>query len=167
MTSSLTLPLSSVPVEFIDTGLRLGFLVCMWVTVVLVVITAAGLVAMIRSDSDLGAGAFMIGLIATVVMAGIWAAVAFPFDYRYRHNYSLSGNVTSVSNVLDSASGDLTRTPVLVLDTLEIPVVVDDARAVSLEGRDVELRCTVGWNYQAADTYSCRIVSYGAPVKES
>jgi len=80
-----------------------------------------------------------------------------PFDGKYHHIYRVSGTVESVSNVLSESGGDLTRKPVVKLNSASQPVVIEDPRAVELTGRDVDLTCTVEWVYQAMDRYNCSI----------
>lgn len=76
--------------------------------------------------------------------------------------YQVTGLVESVSNTLDDATGDLTRTPVVSIDTVSAPLLVDDSRAVELEaGQEVAFTCTVQWYHLAADTYTCQVADWG------
>lgn len=156
--------MTGVPVEFVDVGIRLHLVILGWVAFALLVITALLVVALVRSKrEDTMNLEFSTGTAAvlTAALVIIWAICLVPFDARYHHLYEVKGNVTSVSNVLSEASGDLTRTPVIELDTVDRPIAMSDPRAVSLEGKDVVLTCEIGWNYRAADTYSCRIHTIG------
>lgn len=84
------------------------------------------------------------------------ALVAFiPYQWKYAQMYRVSGEVTRVSNVLQDASGQLTSVPVVELDSLPVPVEVENQRAVGLEGKDVTLTCTLNWRYAAADRLVC------------
>lgn len=53
----------------------------------------------------------------------------------------------------------LTRTPVITLSGVDRDITMNDPRSVNLKGKHVELTCSIGWNYQAADEYSCKIYS--------
>lgn len=100
-----------------------------------------------------GAG---IGSLGVLALLG-WVGALIPFDGKYHHIYRVTGEVTSVSNVLSESGGDLTRTPVLTIEGLDRDVTVDDPRAVNLGGKTVDFTCSIGWHYQGADTYNCRI----------
>jgi len=147
-----------IPDQFVDVGVAIHLLGLGWGALALLVI--AGLFTWFYLSSGggelSGLGAVLTGLFGAVVGL-IWIAVLIPFDGRYHHVYAVEGTVVSVSNVLDTASGDLTRTPVVELDSVDVPLVVDDPRAVELVGRDVTLLCRIGWNHLAADTYTCSI----------
>ncbi len=155
--------MNEIPTAFNEGGVKLELLIAGWTGVALLAIVALCIAAFIFNvlDEDVlffvGGMAALCGLIA----GGTWLIMLTPYDGKYHHYYTVSGEVTSVSNVLTEASGDLTREPVVTLDSLDRPLVIDDSRAVELEGRDVVLRCTIGWNYQAADSYSCRIIDFG------
>lgn len=152
--------IENVPAEFVDIGFRLHLIVLGAIVAALVVATILTTVALARSKKRDPEGlAFSAGTfgIATLIMGVIWLIVLIPFDGTYHHLYRVEGRIESVSNVLSEASGDLTRTPVVELSTVDRPIEVSDPRVVSLEGQDVVLTCKVGWHYQAADTYSCEI----------
>lgn len=100
-------------------------------------------------------GAFVGGLGVFALLG--WVGALIPFDGKYHHIYRVTGEVTAVSNVLSESGGDLTRTPVLTIEGLDRDVTVDDPRAVNLGGKTVDFTCSIGWHYQGADTYSCRI----------
>lgn len=80
-----------------------------------------------------------------------------PFNTKYHRLYGVQGTVISVSNVLSESGGELTRTPVVALDSLDSPLVINDPRAVNLMGKAVKLTCEIEWVYRAADRYSCLI----------
>lgn len=160
-----------MPDAFTETAVRLPILIAGWTTLALVVAVVVGIVLASTGDawsSRASVGEFLVifGGICGAIAVVVWFVMLIPFDGKYHHVYRVEGTVTSVSNVLSEASGDLTRQPVITLDSMTYPLVVDDPRAVTLDGRDVTLRCEVDWNYQAADSYVCRIISYGeAPAR--
>lgn len=145
--------------HFQDLGLQLHLVINFWVFIALVVV-AIGLFVM---DHFVGSDFDVTGLFAT--FATIFAVIALvvgvimlvPFQSKYHHLYRVTGTVTNVSNVLSESGGDLTRTPVITLDTVDRDITIDDPRAVNLKGKTVELSCSIAWNYQAADKYSCQI----------
>ena len=153
---------NTVPANFEQLGFTLGIQVCFWLTILCVVATAIAFVVSVRTydPGDFWFGIGCIAAVCAVIMALITAMFLWPFGSRFWYNYEATGHVTNVSNVITEASGDLTRQPVVTLDTLDRPVVIDDPRAVSLEGKDVTLRCQIEWHYQAADSYSCKIVDF-------
>lgn len=108
-----------------------------------------------------GTGAAVFGVIIGVTAALFLAIGLFPYNPGYWPMYRVEGTVTSVSNVLTEDGGDLSRVPVLTLDTFGQPITVDDPRAVTLEGKHVALRCDRQWVQQGMDRYSCAIQSVG------
>lgn len=113
-----------------------------------------------RYDAGEGAalGAILPGIIG-LITGVVWISMLVPFSSEYHHIYRVEGTVTSVTNTFQESSGELSSTPVLTLDTVDRPISMSDPRAVTLEGKDVTLTCAIGWNYQAADKYSCSIYS--------
>lgn len=97
--------------------------------------------------------------IVAIIPAVIWIGVLVPFSSEYHHIYRVDGTVTSVTNTFQESSGELSSVPVITLDSVDRPISMSDPRAVTLEGKDVTLTCAIGWNYQAADRYSCSIYS--------
>lgn len=156
--------MTTLPDAFTEGGIRLALLGLGWAALVLFALAAVCVfIAFMWFDAD--TSLWMVPALVCAIVgglcAGLWVFALVPFDSRYWHYYTVSGEVTEVSNVLSEANGDLTRQPVVVLDSVDRPLVVDDPRAVQLQGRDVTLRCTVEWHYQAADTYSCRVIDFG------
>jgi hypothetical protein len=152
---------------FVEQGVRLPLLILGWSTLALFVIAVICVVVEIRRENGEGGG-IVVAVACTaggLVCAVTWAFMMIPYDGKYQHYYEVQGHVDSVSNVLSDADGDLTRQPVLMIAGIDQPIVVDDPRAVSLQDRDVTLRCTVGWHYNAADTYECKIANYGTVVQ--
>jgi len=151
-----------IPEAFDVVGVRIELLITGWIGVALILIAVA-LAAMdyFFGWDELGfvAGIFSgaLGLVAGVV----WIIFMVPFSGEYQHIYRVDGRVESVSNVLTESSGDLTRTPVITLDTVDRSLTIDDPRAVNLAGKDVTLTCRIEWHYQAADRYSCDIYAIG------
>ncbi|HEY4598888.1 hypothetical protein [Corynebacterium sp.] len=108
-----------------------------------------------------GTGAAVLGVIIGGMAALFLAIGLFPYKPDYWPMYRVEGTVTSVSNVLTEDGGDLSRVPVLTLDTFDQPITVEDPRAVTLEGKHVALRCDRQWVQQGMDRYSCAIQSIG------
>lgn len=96
-----------------------------------------------------------ISLVCAGLMLIIASLMFIPYQWKYAEMYRVSGEVTRVSNVLQDASGQLTSSPVVELDSLDVPVEVNNQRAVGLEGKDVTLTCTLNWRYAAADRLVC------------
>lgn len=152
--------MNTLPEAFLENGVRLSLLLLGWGALACLVVGGILLAWGIMRDMD---GPFFTGLciiICGVIATGIWLVDMFPYDGKYQHYYSVEGTVEKVSNVLAEADGTLTRQPVIELDNVERPLVVDDPRAVTLEKEDVTLRCVIEWHYKAADTYQCKIVQY-------
>lgn len=158
--------MNTLPEAFTEIGVTLDLLITGWSALGLLIL--GGLVILagmtgwdgsLRRDVAVPVGGFLV--VASAAVALIWVILLIPFDGKYHHYYAVEGRVTEVSNVLSEANGDLTRQPVITLDSVDRPLVIDDPRAVQLLDRDVTLRCWVDWHYAAADTYDCRIVAFG------
>ena len=89
----------------------------------------------------------------------VTAFVAFPYDTKYWKDYRATGTVTQVSNVFENASGEVTGAYVVSLDSLDRPVTLSDPRAVRLLDKQVDLTCTISYEYRAQDRYLCRIAN--------
>lgn len=141
--------------NFTVIGYQLPIIILFWISVFFAVLIIAALVGCMRGKEPYG---FLIACIgfgsAALLILGI---TAFPFDGKYHKTYQVTGEVTAVSNVISDSGGDLTRTPVLTVEGIDRDITMSDPRAVNLKDKTVEFTCTVGWNYQAADTYSCKI----------
>lgn len=154
------------PELFTEVGFRLNLAILLVVVLVLGALTWWLVRRFKRADTDadvaecFAAGAIF-SAVLTVTILVVLLVVAFPWRPAYWKVYRVETTVLSVSNVISEASGDLTRTPVLEIEGVDRPVVMEDPRAVSLEGKDVTLTCRISWNYQAADTYSCDIYAIG------
>lgn len=155
-----TLRTETIPTEFVDLGLRLHIIILAVAVALLLAGTLLGAVALARTERRDPEGLLMFTFFAglvTAIVGIIFVVTLIPFRSAYHHIYRVEGRIEAVSNVISEANGDLTRTPIVELSTVDRPIAVDDPRVVSLEGRDVTLTCTVGWHYQAADTYACEI----------
>lgn len=110
-------------------------------------------------DYEINADGWLIPGWMTAVSAAIVTVVAaisgIPYDFKYAQIYRVSGEVLSVSNVFEDASGAITGEPVIQLDSLPVAVTSDNVRLVNLIGEQVTLTCTVNWRYAAADRLSC------------
>lgn len=152
-----------IPDSFTTVGVRIDLLIVGWVGVALILLGIACFVIDLIFDWDeLGIVAGGLCVLLGVIAGIVWLILMVPFDGRYQHIYRVEGNVESVSNVLTDSSGDLTRTPVVKLDSVDRSLTIDDPRAVNLKGADVRLTCRISWHYQAADRYSCDIYSVKA-----
>lgn len=118
-------------------------------------LTIAGGIGFIRGYEPFVLTAFSGGLAGITLF--IFVITLVPFDTKYHQVYRVSGEVTSVSNVISDSGGDLTRTPVLTVEGVSQDITMDDPRAVNLKGKTVDFTCTIGWSYKAADKYSCKI----------
>lgn len=152
------------PTGWVFAGWQLGIVVNLVILVVLLALVAVFWAKCRRwlgvPNRDRGEGyafAAVITGICALIELTVFIIGAIPFQPQYLKLYRVETTVLSVSNVMDDASGDLTRTPVVELEGVDRPVVIDDPRIVRLEGADLVLTCTIGWHYQAADTYSCAI----------
>lgn len=143
--------------NFQTIGLRLDIIIIFWVVIALLAFTLTAFIL------DKFMGDWTMGVVVMAVFTGIALLIGtimmIPFDAKYHHLYRVTGEVTSVSNVLSESGGDLTRIPVITLDTVDRDITIDDPRAVNLKGKNVELSCSIAWNYQAADQYNCQIYS--------
>lgn len=154
--------MNDLPAAFNELGVQLPLLIAGWIAVGLLVLGILLCVADAVFDWDeFGYVSGLIFVLGAAIAALLWVLMMIPFDGKYQHNYEVQGHVDEVSNVLSDADGELTRQPVVTLDTIGRPLVVDDPRAIGLQDRDVTLRCVVEWHYQAADSYSCKIVDFG------
>lgn len=83
---------------------------------------------------------------------------------EYMKTYRVTGTITDITDRLDTGTGDLTYSgePVVTLDTVDVPLRVDDPRVLRLEGRTVTLTCITGWNYRAQPDFYCKIYDFGS-----
>lgn len=100
----------------------------------------------------------LFGFLLVTVLIGA-AIMAFPYDTKYWKDYRVTGTVTQVSNVFENASGEVTGAYVVSLDSLDRPVTLSDPRAVRLLDKQVDLTCTISYEYRAQDRYLCRIAN--------
>lgn len=98
------------------------------------------------------------GVVLAVVLI-VTAFTAFPYETKYWKDYRVSGTVTQVSNVFENASGEVTGAYVVSLDSLDRPVTLSDPRAVRLLDKQVDLTCSIAYEYRAQDRYLCRIAN--------
>ena len=155
-----------IPENFDPIGLRLELILTSSIGLALVLLGVALIIWGFSADGYFaGEGRLISGWVLAVFGAltvVVWLILLIPFQGQYHHLYRVETTVLSVSNVLTEASGDLTRQPVVELDGVDRPVVIDDPRIVNLDGADVTLTCRIAWHYQAADTYACSIYSIDA-----
>lgn len=136
-------------------GYQLPLIILFWGTVFCAVLFVGGVIGYSRGYEPFGL-VLSSGIFGAIVLL-ILGITATPFDSKYHKVYRVSGEVTAVSNVISDSGGDLTRTPVLTVEGIDRDITMEDPRAVNLEGKTVDFTCTIGWSYQAADKYSCKI----------
>lgn len=149
----------------VELGFSLGVFVLGGLIALFVVLTVVPAVLWIRDPREwpwnnmawpimtVASGIFLVGLLIAA------AIVAVPYEAKYLKDYRVSGTVTAVSNVFENASGEMTSSYVVSIDSLDRPVTLNDPRAVRLLDKSVDLTCNINWNHRAADTYTCRIAS--------
>lgn len=141
----------------IELGWQLGVKVVLWGLGISLGVLAVSLLAI--ALTGYGEIPAVISVFALIIFGFIGAIGLFPYKTEYWQLYRVSGQVESVSNVLAEDGGELTRQPVVTLDSVDRDVVIDDPRAANLQGKQVDLTCSKSWHYQAADRYSCKIYS--------
>lgn len=126
-----------------------------------VLLALAALFALFESRSRYSDDGFAISSVVSgtfgIIILAVFLIVLTPFNGKYHQMYRVTGDVIEVSNILTESSGELTSTPVLEIEGIDRPVTMNDPRAVQLQGKNVTFTCAIGWNYKAADTYSCSI----------
>ena len=141
----------------IELGWSLGTKVVLWGAGIGLALVILGVVLLFTLD--FGEVVTAVGGFVLLCFGFIGAIGLFPYKTEYWQLYRVSGEAVSVSNVLAEDGGEITRQPVVTLDTLDRDVVIDDPRAANIEGKQVELTCKKHWRYQAADRVSCDIYS--------
>ena len=118
-------------------GLQLPFLILASITALLTLVAALVILKWWRVRG-LGEGegwglaaVFAAGF--TVVSIIVTAIAAVPFSPTYWQDYRVEGTVLTVSNTWTDDGGDIARTPVVTLDTIDRPLVIDDPRAITEE----------------------------------
>lgn len=148
----------------IEIGTRFDLLVIGWVFGALVVITALLWLGFRKAkwyDEDMWGFPAILSTAFTVIIGLVLMVALFPYSTEYYKVYRVSGTVEKVTNKMVEASGEFSESTVLTLDTVDRPVVMSDPRGVTLEGKQVDLTCSIKWHYQAQDTYHCEIYSIG------
>lgn len=149
-----------------EVGIRLDLLVLGYVALALLVITSLLWLGFRKAkwyDEDMWGFPAILSTAFTVIIGLVLMVALFPYSSEYHHLYRVSGNVETVTNKMVEASGEFSKHTVLTLDTVDRPVVMSDPRGVTLEGKQVDLTCSIKWHYQAQDTYHCEIYSIGDP----
>lgn len=150
-----------IPTGFTSLGWQLPLTVSLITLAVCIVVLALCLAAWRRWSSDSAAFAAIVAGCVGIIPLVLFLVYAIPFNPTYWDDYRVDGRITSVSNTWTEDGGDMARTPVVTLDTVDRPLVIDDPRAITLDGYDVTLTCTIDWHYRAADAYTCRIAAMG------
>lgn len=113
-----------------------------------------------RSDS----WAFMLSTFAfgcAALMAAISVFLFMPYDLKFYNYYSIKGAVTVETNKFTEGTGDLGYAPVIRVEGYEDLIVMDSARIMALDGKEVDLLCTYGWVPYGMDVTYCQIKSIG------
>lgn len=148
-----------IPDGFTSLGWQMQLAVSLPVFLVGLLIMVVSVIAKRRDWVELFVFMLLVGGIA-VLTGGIFLfGILVPFNPTYWDDYRVEGSVTSVSNTWTEDGGNIAGVPVVTVDTVDRPLVIDDPRAVFLDGYDVMLTCTIDWNYRAADEYTCRIAN--------
>ena len=150
-----------IPDGFTSLGWQMQLAVSLPVFLVGLLLIAVAVIAPRRNwvEELFVAEAFLVGGVAALTGGIFLFAILVPFNPTYWDDYRVEGSVTSVSNTWTEDGGNIAGVPVVTVDTVDRPLVIDDPRANTLEGHDVMLTCTIDWNYRAADEYTCRIAN--------
>lgn len=122
---------------------------------ILILLVGIGLLATLFFSDD-GSAAFA-GFWITLIGVVVLLASLFPFSTKYHKWYPVSGSVEKVGHRLISVGdkGGMAERYVLTIDGQ--PFGVDDTRAASVEvGDNVNLNCTLDWQFQAKAGWVCR-----------
>jgi hypothetical protein len=99
------------------------------------------------------------GMVATVlaVIVGVATVLLYmPYDSKYYHFYTLKGEITSISNSINTADGDFAVEPIIEVEGYEDPIVVDSRRILTYNvGDEVSLVCTISWEPYGLDQTNC------------
>ena len=146
-----------IPDGFVSLGWQLHLTISLIMFLVGLLLMVVSVIAQRRDWVELFVFMLSVGGIAALTGGIFLFAILVPFNPTYWDDYRVEGRVTSVSNTWTEDSGNMAWTPVVTLDTIDRPLVIDDPRAVFLDGYDVSLTCTIDWHYRGADAYTCRI----------
>lgn len=95
-----------------------------------------------------------------LIVGAVTIMICVPFDSRYYNFYVEKGTVGEVVSTValgdDTVSNDFTFS----LENDPRRFTITDPRIKTLQGQPVELLCSVGWNYQLADSWSCNLRGY-------
>ena len=146
--------------DFPTLGVRIELWVALGVLVALIIGAIISFIVYRRKGGYWHSSADVIGWFfsfgVAVMVIGL-ALALIPYQPHYWQMYRVDTTVQSVTNTFTDSGGELTSTPIVQLEGVDRPVEVKDPRILNLNGRDVEFMCTMGWHYQAADTYQCKI----------
>lgn len=147
-----------VPENFIDLGWPPVTLIFFWSVVGLAVIAVLFTVwHFVTGDpySVLPEVGAIFGWILAAVGGLVFILYSIPFGH-YMNHYSVEGTVESVTNTFVEGSGEITSSPVVVLEE-GLVLAVSDPRVLTLEGEDIRFTCSVEWVQNASDRYNCTI----------
>lgn len=145
-------------------GLRLDLIIVPLVTVVLLAVgvplAVLGATKWRDKYIDMWHGAGVVGLIIAILggIAGlVWVVLLAPFQSQYHHWYSANGEVTSVTNVFEGGSGEMSPGYVVEVDSVEQPLLFTDPRVLRSQGEHLTITCSLEWVPSGADRLNCWI----------
>ncbi len=103
------------------------------------------------------------GIVAAILLFGVGLATivsCVPFNTKYYNYYVMTGTVSQVVTSVDLGQDSSTNDFTVALAGDQRRYNVTDPIIKTLQGDKVSLLCGVGWNNQAADTWTCSIRSY-------
>lgn len=146
--------------DFPTLGVRIELWVAIGVLVALIIGAVVSFAVFRRKGGYCHSSADVIGWFSSfgvVVMVVGFAVALFPYQPKYWQMYEVDSTVESVTNTFLDSSGEVSSVPIVQLEGVDRPVEVNDPRILNLNGQGVVFTCTMGWHYQAADTYKCKI----------
>src|SRR5699024_10933305 len=142
----------------------LGVRIELWVAIgILVALIIGAIISFIvyrrkggywHSSADVIGWVFSFGVVVRVVG---FAVALFTYQPKYWQMYEVDSTVESVTNTFLDSSVAVSSVPIVQLEAVDRPVEINYPRILNLNGQEVVFTCTMGWHYQAADTYKCKI----------
>lgn len=93
------------------------------------------------------------------ILAIVYLFLLLPYNSKYHVLYRLSGTIHVETNRFTAGTGDLSYSPVAYLDGYDDPIVINSSRVMTLDGRDVDLTCTIAWEPYGLDTTYCELAA--------
>lgn len=115
----------------------------------------------VKGDSYMGGEGWGFGAIFSwvigVILLGVYAFMLIPYDTKYLYNYKLSGTVEINTNKFDDGDGTLSYIPIAKVSGYPDPIRVNDSRLLTLDGKNVDLTCSIKWAYEGMDVTACSV----------